>query len=390
MTISPPSLLEENGDLVCRFDIDRAGVGGSLRFRVEEEHASLVSDLSDAALVALLIPAMSTGESMHLGGRVSERLMFNLNRLQTVLRIVLPNLRKIDVSSASIECSGSRASGVATGFSAGIDSYAVLADYFFQARHDGYKVTHLLFNNVGAHWAGGESLFERRYARLRPVADRMALPLVKVNSNVDQFYEGFTFELTHTFRNASVGLLLQRGIGTFLYASGYGYGSAFIGPADSSNYSESATLPLMSTATLDAQSVGSEYTRVEKTLRLVDITETHDTLDVCWFDHPGPSVNCSNCDKCLRTMATLDLSGRLELYRDSFDTSTYLSRRDAFLADLLGSNDPLAREIVEYAGSIGFEFPASAIVKHRHRQRHKWHPVRIARGVSAKIRSLTR
>lgn len=391
MKIHSPKIQRVNDSL--RYESATEGFGdvGAVWFEVNESHGSLVSDVGDAALVGLLVPAMAQGGELEVKGPISDRLVFSLGRLQAVLRLVMPQLRPLQINVGSVvDDAASQAPGVATGFSAGVDSYAVLADYHFGNPPPRFRVTHLLFNNVGAHWAGGEDLFHRRYERLRPIAERIELPFVKVNSNLDAFYAGFTFESTHTFRNAAVALLLQRGIGTFFYASGYGYEKAFIGPADSSNYSEAATLPLLSTRLLDAISVGAELSRVEKTLKLAEIPQTHDTLEVCWFDEKGHRVNCSKCDKCLRTMVTLDLAGSLDLYNRSFDLSAYRSRRDEYLADLLGSPDPLAQEIVQYSTRIGFKFPDSSLAKHRHRQRYKWHPVRVARGIAAKVTRFAR
>jgi hypothetical protein len=334
---------------------------------------------------------MAQGGVLEVEGAVSDRLVFNMRRLQSVLRLVLPQLKPLEVVFANVSNAESAlAPGVATGFSAGVDSYAVLADYHYGTPPARFRLTHLLFNNVGAHWAGGESLFEKRYQRLRPVAERIGLPFVKVNSNLDAFYAGFTFESTHTFRNAAVALLLQRGIGTFLYASGYGYADTFVGEASTSNHSDAVTLPLMSTGAVSALSVGSEYSRVEKTLKLTSIPDTHDSLDVCFFEHAGSRINCSICEKCLRTMFTLELAGALDKYSKCFDKIAYMQHRENYLADLLGSASPLACELIHYASQISFEFPNTSLAKHRHRQRHKWHPVRIARGVSAKIRLLTR
>jgi len=263
------------------------------------------------------------------------------------------------------------ASGVATGFSGGVDSYSVLADNYSASTPGGFQVTHLLFNNVGSHGRGnaGESLFKARYERLIRAADAIGLPFVMVNSNVDMFYEfPLNFKQTHTFRNASVGLLLQKGIGRFLYASAYHFQDAFVGPTDSLAYSDLVSLPLLSTATLDALSVGSEYTRVEKTLSMVEFPDSYRMLDVCVRPAPphGPT-NCSECWKCLRTLATLDIGGCLSLYADAFDLDLYHRLRRRYFASLLGSDNPLLREIVDLAEERNYPIPLSSRMLHTFR-----------------------
>jgi hypothetical protein len=113
-----------------------------------------------------------------------------------------------------------------------------------------------------------------------------------VNSNVDAFYgKGLGNQQTHTLRNASVALLLQGGIGRYLYASSYNFKNVFVGATYSMAYSDTIALPLLSTEVLDAISVGSEYTRIEKTLRVAEIPDSYGTLDVCVS--PKKAGNCS-------------------------------------------------------------------------------------------------
>lgn len=363
MKIGAPQIVHRDGQIVCRARVESGDGDRTLWYSVGESHGDLLSASSDAFAVALLIPAMARGEDMHLDGAISERLYYNLSRpLQSVLRLVIPALRPVAVHPGDLSgVAPARAAGVATGFSGGIDSYCVLADHHYSPAPEHFRVTHLLFNNVGSH-ATGERLFRKRYRRLLPVVEQLGLPLVLVNSNLDGFYgDPLGFQQTHTPRNASVALLLQGGIGRFLYASTYGYLDASVGATKDMAYSDTVTLPLLSTETLDAFSVGSEYSRVEKTLRVAEVADSHATLDVCANPHStGRQTNCSTCWKCLRTLATLEIAGRLELYRDSFDLAAYRSRRMEYLASLPESRDPLLREIVEFASERGFPLPTSS------------------------------
>ncbi len=368
MRISKPEIVRENRRVVQRTRVQWARGDAGLWYSLDESFSELVSSSSDAALAALLIPAMAAGEDIEVAGTISERLLYNLSRpLQRVFRHVIPALRPVAIRAD--EVAGGRASpaaGVATGFSGGIDSYCVLADHHYSTEVPArFKVSHLLFNNVGSH-ATGEPLFEQRHERLRPAVERLGLPFVVVNSNLSSFYdEDFSFQQTHTPRNASVALLLQGGIGRFLYASAYAYPDAFVGPSYDMAYSDTVTLPLLSTESLDAFSVGSEYTRVEKTLRVAELPDSHATLDVCAnAQYAGGYANCSTCWKCLRTLATLEIAGRLERYTASFDLDAYRRHRREYFSTLLASRDPLLREIVEFAAQRGYSLPISSRLAH--------------------------
>lgn len=214
---------------------------------------------------------------------------------------------------------------MATGFSGGIDSFCVLADHYYAEIPKRYRLTHLLFNNVGSHGAGGERLFRERYERLLPSAERIGLPFMMVNSNLDSFYgEGLGFQQTHTFRNSSVALLLQEGVQSYMYASTFNYLESFVGPTYDTAYSDNITLPLLSTNNFDAFYLGSEYTRLEKTLRVAEISESYTTLDICMNPNNNSGyTNCSMCWKCLRTLVTLEIAGYLGNYSNVFDLKIY-------------------------------------------------------------------
>lgn len=279
------------------------------------------------------------------------------------MRHIIPSLNQVSIYPENVICEqGKSASGVATGFSGGIDSYCALADHYFSDIPKRFKVTHLLFNNVGSHGSGGEQLFRKRFERLIPTAELIGLPFLRIDSNLDLFYGNkLEFQQTHTLRNVSVALLLQGGVGRYLYASTYKYSDAFVGSTYDTAYSDLITLPLLSTDTLDAFSVGSEYSRVQKTLRVAELPVSYGTLDVCVNANNSSSyTNCSECWKCLRTLTTLEIAGYLERYSDSFDLNIYKSQRKAYFATLLGSHDPLLQEVVELANERNYSFPLSS------------------------------
>src|SRR5690606_21978448 len=119
------------------------------------KYGELVSDRSDAALVALLIPAMVLGEDIYLDGEVSEKLLYNLSyRVQKIVKSLIPRLTIVKIYPSKINSNQFNAKGVATGFSAGIDSFSVLADHYYHSTSQNYTITHLLFNNVGSHGSG--------------------------------------------------------------------------------------------------------------------------------------------------------------------------------------------------------------------------------------------
>lgn len=371
MHIGKPLLDLVDGQVRCETPVDSAMGRSRLWYAADAAHGEMFSPLSDAQLIGLLIPAMAEGGELHLEGAVSEPLLYHASGpLQSILRAIIPSLKAVTIRPREVyRHTGGRASGVASGFSAGIDSYCLLADHHFSPILDAYTLTHLIFSNVGSHGRGGEQLFHHRSSKLIPLTERLGLPLLKINSNLDDFYaeraSGIRsnetlglFQQTHTLRNASVALLLQSGIGRYLFASTYTYADTFIGPSCSTAYSDPVLLPMLCTDTLDACSTGSQYSRADKTLRVAEVPESYDSLDVCVNpDHAGPPTNCSTCWKCLRTLATLDIAGALERYTASFDLAAYRKLRAGYLAGL-DPEDPFARDILHLARKRGFAMPA--------------------------------
>ena len=359
MHIHRPKIVKHGQTARYTVQVDHEDRARTLWYEVDAVHGDLISARADAALVALLIPAMIGGCDIHMEGTVSERLFYSVSRqCQALLQTVYPKLHRVNIYAEEVKPAERNAKGVATGFSGGIDSFSVLADHHYTPPPPGFQITHLLYNNVGSHAEGGERLFRQRYNRLKPAAERIGLPFIAVNSNVDAFYEGIRFRKTHTFRNASVGLLLQEGISCFLYASGTDYSLIKTQETYDSAYFDPITLPLLSTEALDALSVGCEYTRVEKTLQVAGLEDAQEFLDVCIRDD-NPS-NCSTCWKCKRTLLTLEIAGLLDRFDNVFDLDAYRSVREKYLVSVLNSSEPLIQEIVEFANQQNYIFPFKA------------------------------
>ncbi|WP_051786109.1 hypothetical protein [Endozoicomonas numazuensis] len=362
MIISKPEVTRSSGFTRYTARISYALGNDELEYSLPDEFSELVSDRADAALLALLIPAMDRGEPIKVEGVVSEHLYHHLSgSYQHVLKSIMPHLQLIDIFVDEIDKTSYESRGVATGFSGGIDSYCTLADYFYADVLPGFKVTHLIYNNVGSHGkkTNPEVLFNDRYEALKPIADKIGLPFIKVNSNLDHFYcDRLHFMQTHTARNTSVALLLQKGIGRYLYGSAYAYPEVFIGKTDSMAHSDLMALPMLSTESLSSLSVGSEYTRAEKTIRVAGVEDSYTSLDVCVGDEVAG--NCSQCIKCLRTLLTLDIAGELDKYSQVFDLEVYRQHKDRYCSRILISRAPLEREIALLANKKSFRFPLSS------------------------------
>lgn len=148
-------------------------------------------------------------------------------------------------------------------------------------------------------------------------------PQLTVGTNVlhpfPEFADAWSY-LTHGPALGANGHLFFKQISHLIFSSSISYGDLI--PWGS----HPLTDPLLSSTTLQFDHYGAAYTRVEKVLRVAQSIEHVGYLDVC-SQPPSKKaqefINCSRCQKCLRTMASIEISGIDLSVAKSFDWSDY-------------------------------------------------------------------
>jgi hypothetical protein len=320
-------------------------------------------EAADSFLLVMLPRAMREGLDIVVEGELSSQLYYNITQYYLAfLRTLDASLKPISIVAKRLTTKVHGGKGVFTGFSAGVDSFATILTHA-QGVSEEYRVTHLLFNNVGSHGQSknDQSVFEERLARLRTRA--MGLPLLPVSSNLDQVMRS-KFERTHTIRNCATALLFQNACAKFLYSSAVHYRDAFIGETEYMGYADAVGVALLSTETTQCISAGGQYTRFEKTALIAQEPATFEALDVCVQPKPGV-LNCSSCWKCLRTELTLEMVDALDNYRNAFNMQEYRKVRSLFIAIVLKKSSLLNQEIAEQIEARDFKVPfASRILRY--------------------------
>lgn len=350
----------------CRISnlIDINGQERTLWFEVDLEFQDMIAVSSmDAAVVSCLLPAMRSGQDVIVEGSMSSKLHYNVSQyLMPVLTEFCPSLHRVSIRPAATD-RGNRtpATGVMAGFSGGVDSFSTYYDHSGDRAPEEYHITHFVYNNVGSHGqdsAGHDhAVFSQRFEALRPVADSLDKKFIKVNTNLDDLI-AMNFQLTHTVRNAVIALLMQNGIGKFLYASTYPFNKTRVQPWHDMAVLDPIVLPLLGTETLDCIASGGQHTRVEKTACVSRIKESRKCLDVCVCPQDAQGgINCSRCWKCLRTALTLSVLGKLDDYRSVFDIDVYRRFENLFLIEVIRSDDYFLVEIVELIRRTDFHIP---------------------------------
>lgn len=335
------------------------GFPESLWFELPSRWAYMLTDRLDPAVVALVIPAMQAGFDVNFDGPVTDELAFQHPELQS-LYATCGFGEPRSVAFPHTIAAGGRGADVVAGFSGGVDSYAMIGEYLTLNTPERFRLTHLLFNNVGSHGGGGEDLWQRRYRRLAPAAGELGLPFIALNSNLHHLPGSDDYQIVNSPANASVGHLLGRTVGTWVFSSSVEYRRVTVsGHVYNSAFVDTMALPLMSTSALQLRVSRSDLRRIDKARVVAGVAQAWKSLDVCiQEDDAHRSLNCSHCWKCQMTLAAFDLLGVVDKFAEVFDLERWRSDRSAYFAAARYTAKPaLVAELGELMDEVGYVVP---------------------------------
>lgn len=353
--------------IICDIDCSFAH-SKQLWFSVPEEFGDwLTDDVYDAFMVAMLYPAMYYNESIEIDGCVSEKLFYNLTQyVQSVVKAYRPEMFLIDIQVKGFENAVTTQRKVGTAFSAGIDAFTTFYDHYEVEKNPNYKISSLFFFNLGSHGSGEDARkkFLTRYNYLKPFADRFSMPFVPLDSNLFSLYLSYWELDAGVFCRATGALVFEKVLSKYLIGSDMAYVENMDSQLDKvtfglAAFSEYYLHPMLSTETLEIITDGAQYTRVQKTERIIDYAPAKDYLNVCVSPIPS-AKNCSRCGKCQRTLFTLDALGKLQEYEKVFDLDEWKKDRYRYKCRLIKAykKDIYAKDNVDLAKSRGEKFPS--------------------------------
>ncbi len=341
-------------------DLERGGAGRppSLWFVFPRAYEEYVTDRADAFAVALLPLAMSLGERLRVRGTLSYRLAAGMREYQRIQSAWKPDLFR----QVALECDGlssARASEVAgavgTSFSGGVDSFHTLRAHLPENEpYPPFRVSHCLMVNGFDDDSDLENTGRfQSIARLyEPMMAVHGLELVIARTNLLEFLgrriRAQAFAAFLTAPALTLGKLFSR----FYVSSGCKVTTLGLYPDGSHLMLDH----LVSTETMETSHEDAHLTRLEKTVAISRWEETYGRLRVCFRAtgvQPGAVAvaNCCECEKCLRTMVTLELAGALQNYACFPKALTREAIRGIDFAD--SRRTLFAPEIIEYAARVG-------------------------------------
>jgi len=275
-------------------------------FRLPDSIPVSEDGVSDALFPLGLLLAMATDGTLVLESPVSARLIENAEVIQDILLSWHGHrLRRaeLEVVARPSDQAVTRADGVASCFTGGVDSFYTLLKH-----RD--EITTLVYVHGFDIPLARKALYDATASHLRAVAADVGTELIEMASNLKSFYPTPWATITHGPALVAIGMILSGSHGTLLLPASHTYSQLY-------RWGTHPLLdPLWSTDGLTIVHDGAEASRVRKTVALADFPAAQQHLRVCW-QNTG-AYNCGKCNKCMRTKTCLRLAGKLELFR-TFD-----------------------------------------------------------------------
>jgi hypothetical protein len=268
---------------------------------------------AEAFVACSLLPAMASRGGVEPTGPVSARLVSALPAIMEILASWNPQLTPVSFPTVDPVARRRSSPGrVGAFFSGGVDSFYT----FLKHRAE---ITDLVFVHGFDIPLENSDLLDRATTSVNEVASEFGVGIVHVETNLKPFLNTFVNwgKAGHGAAIATIGHLLAPAFERLFIASSVHYVDLF--PWGTHPLLD----PLWSSEVLEFVHHGCAARRIEKVEFIAGFDAALDNLRVChWglgaeFERRGP-FNCGRCEKCIRTMISLEAAGKLSNSK-SFD-----------------------------------------------------------------------
>jgi len=319
-----PEITEKGGDICVSARVETTScpvaLPDTLWFSFPRRYCDHVTGEVNGFAAALLPLAMILGEDLYMEGVLSPRLLCGMEEYQRIQCAwnpspFLPVSLEPEILQPTIADSGG--GGVGCSFSGGVDSaYTLWRHLPENERNPSYRISHCHMINFlrGDSDLDNSGRFSRIEQAMRPMMDRIGTQLIVCRTNYMAFSDLKILKQSFAAMVTAPALVLGGLFSTFYVPSSHRFDD-FIREG-----SHLMLDHLIATETMETIHEGSHLKRTEKTEAISRWGETYSTLSVCFsetgYDRETNSVqNCCRCEKCIRTMKTLELYGGLKKYK---------------------------------------------------------------------------
>lgn len=313
VSIRSVTVRDNDEGVVASAQIDMPGADGEAWFQLPAGSTADEEAAVDAFFIIGLILALGTDGSLEMEQAVSKRLLFNAESAQNILLGWYPKKlvpARLAVSARAKD-KDPHVDRTVTCFTGGVDSF----DTLIRNDDDVDALLYVHGFDISLHRT---EIREATSEHLRDVATMTGKELIEVSTNVRRFLNlaGKWPTVTHGAALSSVGHLISGQFGRQLIPASHTYTDTFAWG------SHPLLDHLWSSDRLSIIHDGAGSTRVGKTRRLAQHPAARRHLRVCW-QNTG-KYNCGKCDKCVRTMTALSVTGVLPEF-ETFDSELPIS-----------------------------------------------------------------
>lgn len=263
---------------------------------------------ADAFFIIGLILAIGSDGVLEMDQQVSPRLIYNSQAAQDILRTWYPKQlvpARLEVAAREQDKAPLTDRTVSC-FTGGVDSFDTLI------RNES-SVDALMYIHGFDIPLARTDVREVTSEHLQDIASITGKELIEGSTNIRRFLNraGKWPTVTHGAALSSIGHLLSGQFGRQLIPASHTYSDTFAWG------SHPLLDHLWSSNRLSTVHDGAGSTRVDKTKRVAEYPAAREHLRVCW-QNTG-KYNCGVCDKCVRTMVALSLTGALPKFK-TFDS----------------------------------------------------------------------
>ena len=358
-------------------DIKRVDNETTMWIAVKNENADmLTTDVYNMFLFLPLYMSMFYHTDLHIHGCVSKVLYRNVcDYIQPILCSFSDDLSKVKVTVDGFREAEGEHKIIGTGLSCGVDNLSTIYKYYYKEVDSDYRINGLFMLNCGWHGYYDDPktipLFLERCNKNEAFADELKVDFYAVNSNLHAFLNSSMFSLGDRISYFLIYTCifgLERAIGKYYLSSSLSYNEIITfgdraRNRDFSEYADSYALPLMHSEKLSLVSDGCQYSRSEKTEKISDWSMVKKYLNVCCVN--TGYENCSVCNKCTRTLVSLEAMGKLNEYDKVFNIDAYKKIAFKTKCDVVIKNgrDVFLTDNYNFCKSKGMKLPPKLIAE---------------------------
>ncbi|MFA7171711.1 MAG: hypothetical protein WC180_07010 [Candidatus Paceibacterota bacterium] len=296
--------LKEEGQFViltAECKIRHVGID-QVYFKFEKKYRDfIVADASPFA-AALLIPSMKMGQDLVIEGSISRELQDGMKEIIEKTASWNLGLKPIAILASEVRPDTlSQTDKNASFFSGGVDSFYTYLKH--KERSD--KIDYLILANGFDISLDNPGLWDQTCETVDDIASSEGIEVIKVESNIRGLIEPvLIWDYTHGGCLAALGLSLRSGLKNVYIPSSLAIGQLL----------PWGTHPELdarwSTEKISFHHDGADTKRVDKVRFIAQNPLALKHLRVCYINAKD-KFNCGVCDKCLRTMTNLCITGKL-------------------------------------------------------------------------------